>query len=124
MTPPIKKEPEDKINNKKKILLNSMKKKIFKRIQIPAVTRVEECTMAEIGVGADMAAGSQADRGNWALLAMTHTISKEQEKKFQSIIKEKFKFKVKKDTMNKKQTSPKRLKNIVKRPLKKEVLLG
>lgn len=33
----------------------------------PAVTRVEECTRAEIGVGAAMAAGSQAEKGNCAL---------------------------------------------------------
>ena len=34
----------------------------------PAVTKVEEWTRAEIGVGADIAAGSQAEKGNWALL--------------------------------------------------------
>lgn len=32
--------------------------------KIPAVTRVDECTKAEIGVGADIAIGSQAENGN------------------------------------------------------------
>jgi hypothetical protein len=31
--------------------------------KIPAVTRVEECTRAETGVGAAIAAGSQAENG-------------------------------------------------------------
>lgn len=35
---------------------------------MPAVTRVEEWTRAEIGVGAAIAAGSQAEKGNCALL--------------------------------------------------------
>jgi hypothetical protein len=30
----------------------------------PAVTRVDECTNAETGVGADMAAGSHEEKGN------------------------------------------------------------
>lgn len=34
----------------------------------PAVTRVDECTKAEIGVGAAIAAGNQAENGNCALL--------------------------------------------------------
>jgi len=34
------------------------------------VTRVEECTKAEIGVGAAIAAGSQGEKGNKALLVM------------------------------------------------------
>lgn len=33
----------------------------------PAVTSVDEWTKAEIGVGAAIAAGSQAENGNWAL---------------------------------------------------------
>lgn len=33
----------------------------------PAVTRVDECTNAEIGVGAAIAIGNQAENGNWAL---------------------------------------------------------
>lgn len=41
----------------------------------PAVTRVEECTSAEIGVGAAMAAGSQEENGNWALF-VTLTIKR------------------------------------------------
>lgn len=34
----------------------------------PAVTKVEEWTKAETGVGAAMAAGSQDEKGVWALL--------------------------------------------------------
>ena len=34
----------------------------------PAVTSVEECTRADTGVGAAMAAGSQDEKGTWALL--------------------------------------------------------
>lgn len=33
----------------------------------PAVTRVEECTREDTGVGAAIAAGSQAEKGTWAL---------------------------------------------------------
>lgn len=43
---------------------------MFKKI--PAVTRVDECTIAEMGVGADIAAGSQDDIGIWALLVRLH----------------------------------------------------
>lgn len=35
--------------------------------KIPAVTKVDEWTSAEIGVGADIAIGNQAEKGNWAL---------------------------------------------------------
>lgn len=34
----------------------------------PAVTRVEECTKAEMGVGALIATGNQAEKGKIALL--------------------------------------------------------
>ena len=37
------------------------------RRNTPAVTKVEEWTKAEIGVGAAIAAGNQAEKGNWAL---------------------------------------------------------
>lgn len=45
-------------------------KSVFIRINryTPAVTRVEECTSADTGVGAAIAAGSQAEKGIWALL--------------------------------------------------------
>lgn len=36
----------------------------------PAVTKVEEWTSAETGVGAAIAAGSQAEKGIWALLVI------------------------------------------------------
>lgn len=43
--------------------------------KIPAVTKVDEWTKAEIGVGADMAIGSQAENGNWALFVHLAIIS-------------------------------------------------
>jgi hypothetical protein len=50
-----------------KVLRNG-KNRIIRKI--PAVTRVEECTRAETGVGAAIAAGSQAENGIWALLVI------------------------------------------------------
>jgi len=41
----------------------------------PAVTSVEECTKAETGVGAAIAAGSQAQNGIWALFVILVSIS-------------------------------------------------
>lgn len=40
----------------------------------PAVTRVEECTRAETGVGAAIAAGSQLENGICALLVIPATM--------------------------------------------------
>lgn len=40
----------------------------------PAVTSVEECTRAETGVGAAIAAGNQAEKGICALLVIAATI--------------------------------------------------
>ena len=40
----------------------------------PAVTRVEEWTKAETGVGAAMAAGNHAEKGIWALLVQAEVI--------------------------------------------------
>lgn len=40
------------------------------RINTPAVTRVDECTSADTGVGAAMAAGSQLEYGTWALFVI------------------------------------------------------
>jgi UDP-N-acetylmuramyl pentapeptide phosphotransferase/UDP-N-acetylglucosamine-1-phosphate transferase len=37
---------------------------------MPAVTKVEECTREETGVGAAIAAGSHLLKGNWALLVI------------------------------------------------------
>lgn len=37
---------------------------------MPAVTKVDECTRAETGVGAAMAAGSHALNGTWALFVI------------------------------------------------------
>lgn len=42
----------------------------------PAVTRVDEWTNAEIGVGAAMAIGNQAEKGNWALFLNAAIINK------------------------------------------------
>lgn len=36
-------------------------------IKIPAVTKVEECTKEDTGVGAAIAAGSHLEKGIWAL---------------------------------------------------------
>lgn len=46
------------------------KKFSFIRIKIPAVTKVEEWTKEEIGVGADIAIGSQTPNGIWELLVI------------------------------------------------------
>lgn len=40
----------------------------------PAVTNVEEWTKEETGVGAAIAAGSQAEKGIWALFVEAATI--------------------------------------------------
>lgn len=40
------------------------------------MTRVDECTKAETGVGAAIAAGSQLEKGIWALLVIPATIIK------------------------------------------------
>jgi hypothetical protein len=44
------------------------------RRNTPAVTRVDECTRALTGVGAAIAAGSQLEKGIWALLVIAATI--------------------------------------------------
>lgn len=41
----------------------------------PAVTSVDEWTSAEIGVGAAIAIGNQAEKGNWALFEQAAVIS-------------------------------------------------
>lgn len=59
--------------NKKKEIPN---KTCLKRINIktPAVTKVEECTKEETGVGAAIAAGNQEEKGTWALLVINAII--------------------------------------------------
>ena len=42
-------------------------------MKIPAVTSVDECTSAETGVGAAIAAGSQLEQGICALLVSAAT---------------------------------------------------
>lgn len=41
----------------------------------PAVTRVDECTSDDTGVGAAIAAGSHAEKGIWALFVIAPTVS-------------------------------------------------
>lgn len=41
----------------------------------PAVTNVDEWTSADTGVGAAIAAGSQEEKGIWALFVQADTIS-------------------------------------------------
>lgn len=54
----------------------NIKLPLLKRIKMPAVTNVEECTKEEIGVGADIAAGSQEENGYWALFKKAQRIIK------------------------------------------------
>lgn len=42
----------------------------------PAVTKVDEWTKAEIGVGAAIAIGNQAEKGNWALFDNAASVNK------------------------------------------------
>lgn len=49
---------------------------IRRSINTPAVTKVEEWTKAEIGVGAAIAIGSQAENGNCALFEQAANIRK------------------------------------------------
>lgn len=66
--------PEKNKVNPEKIKIKEKKKFIFKKnlnwiiMKTPAVTNVDECTSAEIGVGADIAIGNHTENGNWALL--------------------------------------------------------
>lgn len=57
---------------KKSQVARNGKKRIIKKI--PAVTKVEECTSADTGVGAAIAAGSHAEKGIWALFVNPATI--------------------------------------------------
>jgi len=47
---------------------NKEKNRIIKNT--PAVTKVEECTKEETGVGAAIAAGNQEEKGTWALFVL------------------------------------------------------
>lgn len=65
------------ITNGIKLIFNSYNGSSIKASKkIPAVTNVEEWTIAEIGVGADIAAGSHLDKGNWALFENAQIKSK------------------------------------------------
>jgi hypothetical protein len=68
------------------VIVDTVKRKVFdlnskvseNRINkyTPAVTRVEECTKAETGVGAAIAAGSHAEKGTCALFVIAAKIIK------------------------------------------------
>lgn len=49
---------------------------IRNKINTPAVTKVDECTKAEIGVGAAIAIGNHAEKGNCALFEEAANINK------------------------------------------------
>jgi len=57
------------------IIIENMKLNRISRYT-PAVTRVDECTSDETGVGAAMAAGNQAEKGIWALFVIAARIRK------------------------------------------------
>jgi hypothetical protein len=61
---------EDNRNNKEKKQLMSNNKikwsSIINPNHTPAITMVDECSKAEIGVGADIAFNNQLVKGNWA----------------------------------------------------------
>lgn len=61
-----------RINSRQGILFKTLKNRM--RIKIPAVTRVDEWTRAETGVGAAIAAGSHLMNGNWALFVIAATV--------------------------------------------------
>ena len=62
------------ISNKKDKGIILELKRISKKT--PAVTKVEEWTREETGVGAAIAIGSQEEKGIWALLVMKDIIKK------------------------------------------------
>ncbi len=66
--PAIDKVSKDTITRIKFTEKSKKLKRIIKKI--PAVTRVEEWTKEETGVGAAIAAGNQDEKGNWALLVI------------------------------------------------------
>lgn len=98
------------------IIVNGWLKFITRiRMYTPAVTRVDEWTKAEIGVGAAIAAGSQEENGNWALLEMAAIrMSIETIVGYCSfIVKFQFIFIIKILIVNRIAISPKRLEKIV-----------
>lgn len=58
----------------------------------PAVTKVDEWTNAEIGVGAAIAIGNQAEKGNWALFEHAAIVSNINVSKENSLFMFKFQF--------------------------------
>ena len=64
-----------RMNSKEGMFFKVGKNRI--KIKIPAVTRVEEWTRAETGVGAAIAAGSHLINGNWALFVIAVMIRRD-----------------------------------------------
>lgn len=100
--------PRRVVKPKKKINFDLVKDKLNEnenKIKTPAVTSVDEWTREDTGVGAAMAAGNQAMKGNWALLViLNNTIKNPAE-----IIKLILNLKIINDKIIKKIESPTRL---------------
>lgn len=109
----------------------SSKKENRIRRYTPAVTKVDEWTRADTGVGAAMAAGSQAEKGIWALLVMAATIISVGSHKLSDRIESKFHIIILKSPTIENQaidkrihTSPTRLVNTVNIPALLDFLEG
>ena len=93
---------------------------------MPAVTRVEECTKEETGVGAAIAAGNQAENGIWALFVIAPKNRKTKNiynKSIETVSKLHQPLKENKKKQTKKNTSPIRfLKTVIKPDSKLEEL--
>jgi len=55
-----------KENQSKELITKIIVESIIKPKYTPAITIVELCKRAEIGVGADIAFNNQEEKGNWA----------------------------------------------------------
>lgn len=79
---------------------------------------MEECTRAEIGVGAAIAAGSHAEKGNWALFEQAAKVKRIKIIKGKFSLKEKFQLhkEVMKAIDNRIKMSPTRLEKMVIEP--------
>ena len=86
---------------------------------------MEEWTKEETGVGADIAAGNQAQKGNWALFVIAEKIIKK-DKKIPSFTEKINNPQCPNKNIKKKENnipkSPKRFLKIVKRPDRKDLL--
>ena len=64
----VKADENNRINSNEGMFFSELKNRI--RIKIPAVTKVDEWTKADTGVGAAIAAGNHLINGNWALFVI------------------------------------------------------